>query len=86
MHHNENEKNFQEPISRVKFPVESQSELRIGIQIKGSQEITIILIKTHYSLYKTHYSLLRRITRDVKRKMVFRVQSRLTGLQGQVSQ
>ena len=34
----QNEKTFQDTIFRVKFPVESKSELRIGVQNKGKQE------------------------------------------------
>ena len=33
------EKKFQDPISCVKFPVESKSKLRIEVKMKGSQEI-----------------------------------------------
>ena len=32
-------KNFQDTISHVKFPVESKSELRIGVKKRGNQEI-----------------------------------------------
>ena len=57
----QNEKNFHDPISRVKFSVESKTELRIGLQHEGKpgnrKETKILVLNNQKKLKKKVFFL-----------------------------